>query len=65
LIVSERLTSGPPARHQVKKLPVMAVTRSSPRAGDALAESYADLLNRVRSADALNIDKTGWRLKGA
>jgi transposase len=35
------------------------------RAGDALAEPYADLLDRVRSADALNIDETGWRLKGA
>jgi transposase len=35
------------------------------RAGDALAEPYADLLGRVRSADALNIDETGWRLKGA
>jgi Transposase IS66 family len=35
------------------------------RAGDALAEFYADLLDRIRGADALNIDKTGWRLKGA
>jgi transposase len=35
------------------------------RAGDALAEPYADLLDRVRGADALNIDETGWRLKGA
>jgi transposase len=35
------------------------------RAGDALAEPYADLLGRVRGADALNIDETGWRLKGA
>jgi transposase len=35
------------------------------RAGDALAEPDADLLNRVRGADALNIDQTGWRLKGA
>ncbi|MCA1679825.1 MAG: IS66 family transposase, partial [Actinobacteria bacterium] len=35
------------------------------RAGDALAEPYADLLDRVRDADALNIDETGWRLKGA
>jgi transposase len=34
-------------------------------AGDALAEPYADLLGRVRGADALNIDETGWRLKGA
>lgn len=35
------------------------------RAGDALAEPYADLLERVRSANALNVDETGWRLKGA
>jgi hypothetical protein len=35
------------------------------RAGDALAEPYADLLDRVRAADTLNIDETGWRLKGA
>jgi transposase len=35
------------------------------RAGDALAEPYADLLDRVRSSHALNIDETGWRLKGA
>jgi transposase len=35
------------------------------RASDALTEPYADLLDRVRGADALNIDETGWRLKGA
>ena len=35
------------------------------RASDALAEPYADLLGRVRGAEALNIDETGWRLKGA
>ena len=35
------------------------------RAGDALTEPYADLLDRVRAADALNMDETGWRLKGA
>ncbi len=34
-------------------------------AGDALAVPYADLLDRVRGADALNMDETGWRLKGA
>jgi hypothetical protein len=34
-------------------------------AGDALADPYADLLDRVRGADALNMDETGWRLKGA
>ena len=35
------------------------------RAGDALTEPYADLLDRVRGAEALNMDETGWRLKGA
>ena len=35
------------------------------RASNALIEPYADLLDRVRGADALNMDETGWRLKGA
>jgi transposase len=35
------------------------------RAGDALADPYEDLLARVRGAKALNMDETGWRLKGA
>ena len=35
------------------------------RAGAALAEPYEDLLDRVRCAPAVNIDETGWRLKGA
>ena len=35
------------------------------RAGDALADPYEDLLARVRGAGALNMDETGWRLKGA
>ena len=34
------------------------------RAGDALELPYADLLDRVRRAKALNIDETGWRLAG-
>jgi transposase len=34
------------------------------RVGDALAEPYADLLDRVRGARQLNMDETGWRLKG-
>ena len=34
-------------------------------AGDALADPYADLLDRVRGSTALNMDETGWRLKGA
>jgi transposase len=34
-------------------------------AGDALGGPYADLLDQVRGAGALNMDETGWRLKGA
>lgn len=34
-------------------------------AGDALSDPYADLLDQVRRAGALNVDETGWRLKGA
>jgi transposase len=34
------------------------------RATDALTDPYEDLLDRVRDADALNMDETGWRLKG-
>jgi transposase len=35
------------------------------RAGEALAEPYEDLLERIRSAPALNVDETGWKLRGA
>ena len=35
------------------------------RAGDALEEPYADLLDEVRLAPAVNMDETGWRLRGA
>ena len=35
------------------------------RESNALIEPYADLLDRVRAADALNMDETGWRLKAA
>jgi len=35
------------------------------RAADALADPYEDLLERVRAAAAVNMDETGWRLKGA
>ncbi|MCA1700894.1 MAG: IS66 family transposase [Actinobacteria bacterium] len=34
------------------------------RAADALAEPCEDLLDRVRSAAALNMDETGWRTAG-
>jgi transposase len=34
------------------------------RAGDALAEPYDDLLERVRDAKRMNMDETGWRLQG-
>jgi transposase len=34
------------------------------RAGNALSDPYDDLLARVRGAGALNMNETGWRLKG-
>jgi transposase len=34
------------------------------RAGAALAEPYQELLEHVRSAPAVNVDETGWRLRG-
>jgi transposase len=34
------------------------------RAADALIEPCEDLLERVRSAGAVNMDETGWRLRG-
>jgi transposase len=34
------------------------------RAADALAEPCEDLLERVRGARAVNMDETGWRLRG-
>lgn len=34
------------------------------RAADALTEPCDDLLRRVRSARAVNMDETGWRLRG-
>ena len=34
------------------------------RAGDALEEPCEDLLERVRAARAVNMDETGWRLRG-
>jgi transposase len=34
------------------------------RAADALVDPYEDLLARVRSARALNVDETGWRTAG-
>ena len=35
------------------------------RVADALEDPHEDLLERVRGAKALNMDETGWRLKGA
>jgi transposase len=35
------------------------------RTADALEHPYADLLECVREGDSLNMDETGWRLKGA
>jgi transposase len=34
------------------------------RAGEALAEPHARLHDQIRSAAAVNIDETGWRLRG-
>ena len=34
------------------------------RAGQALEEPYEDLLECIRAAPALNVDETGWRLRG-
>jgi len=34
------------------------------RAGEALAQPYARLHDQIRSASAVNIDETGWRLRG-
>ncbi len=34
------------------------------RSADALSEPCEDLLDRVRSAGAVNMDETGWRLRG-
>jgi transposase len=34
------------------------------RAGQALEEPYEDLLAHIREAPALNVDETGWRLRG-
>ncbi len=35
------------------------------RAADALEDPYDELLARVRSGEHLNMDETGWRLKGS
>lgn len=35
------------------------------RIAEALADPYEDLLARTRSSESLNMDETGWRLKGA
>jgi transposase len=35
------------------------------RTGEALAAPYEDLLERIRSAPVLNVDETGWKLRGA
>lgn len=35
------------------------------RAADALTGPYEDLLERVRDAPAVNMDETGWRLRGS
>lgn len=40
------------------------VDRIVARAGDALVVPCEDLLDQVRASEALNMDETGWRLRG-
>jgi transposase len=35
------------------------------RTGDALAQPHEDLLDRLRASAHLNVDETGWRLRGS
>lgn len=35
------------------------------RTANALEEPYEDLIGRVRASESLNMDETGWRLKGS
>jgi len=35
------------------------------RTGEALEEPYAQLLSDIRAARAINVDETGWRLRGS
>ena len=46
------------------QLSVGSVDAILQHAAQALEEPYADLLAHVRAAPALNIDETGWRLRG-
>jgi transposase len=46
------------------RLSTGAVEAILARAAEALADPYEDLLARVRSARALNVDETGWRTAG-
>lgn len=46
------------------RLSVGSVDAILTRASDALAGPYEDLLARVREAEALNADETGWRTAG-
>ncbi|MGH8574326.1 MAG: IS66 family transposase, partial [Gammaproteobacteria bacterium] len=41
-----------------------AVDATVQRAGEALAEPHARLHQQIRSAAAVNVDETGWRLRG-
>jgi transposase len=42
-----------------------SVDRILERTGDALERPYADLVRRARRSAQLNVDETGWKLKGA
>jgi hypothetical protein len=41
-----------------------SVDRILERTGDALERPYTDLVRRARRSSHLNVDETGWRLKG-
>ena len=42
-----------------------SVDRILQRRGDALERPYTDLVRRAQRSSHLNVDETGWRLKGA
>jgi transposase len=47
------------------RLSTGTVDRVLSRVGDALAEPHEDLLDAVRASGHLNVDETGWRLRGS
>jgi transposase len=47
------------------RISVGAIDAIIERTGDALADPYDRLLEAIRRSRALNVDETGWRLRGA